>query len=384
MTELRNSSEVTARPRTARELERDYRTVPLENFQLLTGENQMVREGGSEWNTDYVIERYVSATDKIIGMLDGTIGDDEAFEYRDKAFESDEKVRHDVLLCLDKSARPVADFVDAFWEQMASPGSKLPKSEFLNIDRVNWFSHIGKNPYDAEYRLGPKDFDIDKVEPYRINAIRALFTEGEITESNWEEEVWNLPTRLDGKNVLIVDEVKNRGGTLFIAHQLLKRAIPEAKLDATYFWEAGRYSIDGRSAQSEQLQMESAPVWYNKENQFGRGIGDVSLTWWQHEYELHPSAETLKRHLGAFALSAPHHDEDYKIAPDELYKKLMQDLSFATYAVAGREVLYVPSKYRERNDSSRILESQGIGRDERIALRDRTTSYRDGRKVVIP
>ena len=335
------------------------------DYLLLRGDRQKVRERLNEWSTDFVLEQYVSETDQLIGIMDGSIGDDMAIEIKDSSFAEDEPINPDTVIWLDKSARPVSWLTDAFWEQFADPNAKKPESEFLNIDRVNWFVHTGHDESIAKWRLGPKDFDITKVDRARIDGLRAFFVEGELSEDNWREEVWNMPTRLDGKSVLIVDEVMNRGGTLAIAAQVIKEAIPEARVSATYFWHTGRYSVGKTSAEAIDQQMESVPVWYDNHSKMGRGISEISLAYWRKKYEQEPTQANLKNRLADFALSAPHHDpETFELKGDARADMLKQDIAYLTYAVANGEVIRRPSRYRDLDEGVAIYEAQGLSVDD--------------------
>jgi len=69
-----------------------------------------------------------------------------------------------------------------------------------------------------------------------LAAIRSLFIEGGI-ENEDPDEIMRTPTILDGKRLLIVDEVSRTGATLSIAEFLFRAAIPEAShVEGTYFW----------------------------------------------------------------------------------------------------------------------------------------------------
>jgi hypothetical protein len=335
------------------------------DFELLRSDRQKVRERLNQWSQDFVLEQYVSETDQLVGILDGSISDHDAIDIIDPSIVEDEPVNPDTVIWLDKSARPVSWFVDAFWDQFAKDGTKKPDYEFLNIDRVNWFVHMGYDESIAKWRLGPDDFDITKVDPARIDGLRALFVEGDLSEDNWREEVWNLPTRLDGQSLLIVDEVKNKGGTLSIASQVLKAAIPDAKVSATYFWHTGRYSIGKTSAESVDQQMESVPVWYDNDSKMGRGIGEISLGYWNREYALEPTQANLKRKLAAFALSAPHHDKTtFELKGDTRADMLHQDIAYLSYAVADHDVIRRPSPLRHYDEIVRIYGDQGLSPEE--------------------
>lgn len=328
------------------------------NYQRLTGNVQGVRGRSSIWDTDQVLERYTQETDRMIGILDGSI-DSRVIEDPDNPELSTQKP--DSVIWLDKSARPVSWFTDALWEQFAKPGELPPENEFLNIDRVNWFVRQGHRTEEAERRLGPEDFDINAVSDEDIAGIRAYFSIGKLDQENWIEDVWKLPTRLDGKNVLIIDEVKNRGGTLSIATQLLKRAIPEMTVSGDYFWNPGRYAINPASSDPSNMQMESAPVWYDKDNTLGRGIGEISLRYWKRLYEQDPSDENLKHLLAGHVLSSPLHDPvTFEPVEDPLAMKLQQDIAYMTYGIADGRVRHIPGRGRDEEDVDAIMKRQKL------------------------
>lgn len=332
---------------------RESFTVPEDDYQIMRGDMQKVRDRTGAWDTDYMLTKYVAATDKMVGVLDGNI--EERSLYHPTA-TAEEKQRAseapDTVVWLDKSARPVSWFVDAFWEQFADENAEKPDYEFLNIDRTDWLTRQGHAKTEAETRLGAEAFDINKVEEEDILRIRALFTKGEIDPDNWQEDVKNLPTSLDDKNILVVDEVKNKGATMSIALQLIKRAIPSATVSGEYFWRAGGYSLAG----SGEQQMESAPVWYDPKSQFGRGIGDISKEYYD---QLPDTNENFKKKLGWIALSAPHFDpKTYEPLADKRAAQLQQDIAYLSYAVADKKVLRVPAGNRPFDDSDKIITDQ--------------------------
>lgn len=329
--------------------------APEENYTSLRGDKQAVRGQSSVWDTDTVLEKYVSGTDKVIGLMDGSITDR---EITDPVNPDKSREKPDEVIFLDKSARPVSWFTDALWDQFAKEGAEKPAYEFLNIDRTNWFVNMGYEKVDAERRLGRADFDIDKVKPEQIARIRALFVEGDLDRDNWEEQVWTMPTRLDDKNVLILDEVMNKGATLAIAVQVLKKALPETTFSGDYFWRGGRYALGGNA---NELQMESAPVWYDANDAFGRGIGDVSQDYYEHIDDLEKSNESFKRRLGWAALSAPHHKRStFELVEDKKAMRLQQDIAYLSYDIADGHVLRVPDRERPMNEHVKILKDQGL------------------------
>lgn len=349
---------------------RDKFHAPDENYQILRGERQAVRGKQATWDQDYTLERYAQATDHVIGLADGSIRE-RAVGYGDKP----EFDKPDTVIYLDKSARPVEWLVDAFWDQYAKEGVSMPSSEFLNIDRVNWFIREGYDATMAERRLGPEDFHVEKVPRRDIARIRALFVEGEFSDhDNWEQEVWGMPTRLDGREVLIIDEVKNKGGTLAIACQLLKAAIPEARFSGDYFWPDNRYAIDTKG---DEKQQESVPLWYDNLDPFGRGVGDIRESYYNDVYENEPTDDNFKRKLGAHVLSAPHvrrhRDGSYEPVRDVQADRLKQDIAYMTYD--ADKIFRSPSRKRNMEDLASILKKN---LPEGITLRQ-LAQYRERR-----
>lgn len=333
---------------------------PETNYNLLREGVQHFQNKEGAPDTAGILQRYVKCTDKLIGVADGSIDYRDIYDERDDKNKEKSKEAPDEIIFLDKSARPVSWFIDAFWEQFACEGAVKPHYDFLNIDRVEWFMDQGFTQYVAERDLGPNDFDIKKVDQEEIDRIRAIFSVGELTADGWKDEVRKLPTVLDGKKILIVDEVRNKGGTLAIAVQLLQAAIPEAVVSGIYFWEQ-----TGSTMVGDQLQIDSSPVWYSATDPYGRDIGEPSTAYFDHMYQIEPSQENLRRKLGRRVLSAPHHDEiTFELKDDVAAKRLKQDIAYLTYAVASGLVPRRPSSYRSEDNFDQILEKQGLTRNE--------------------
>ena len=111
--------------------------------------------------------------------------------------------------------------------------------------------------------------------------IRALYIDGGI---KFEDIDWVMrqPTLLDGKRVLIVDEVSRTGSTLDIAKHLFCLAIPgAAKIDGDYFWNPEEPLLK----LGEEIVLTSLPVWYNPDTLTGRGIGGTDLNYYRKLYE---------------------------------------------------------------------------------------------------
>lgn len=332
---------------------------PEDNYNLLReGVQGFAFEDSKPWSerndTESILRLYTKFTDKMIGVADGSI------EHRDVVDPVNPELSSetpDVMVFLDKSARPVSWFMDAFWDQFAKEDAEKPEFEYLNIDRTNWFMKQGHVREIAERYLGPEHFDIDKVPEEEFARIRALFVDGDLSEETWQDDVWKMDTRLDDKKIVIVDETKNKGGTLHIAVNLLKKAIPEATVSGIYFWESSSRIINTRG----EMQTESVPVWYDAKNPMGRGIGDISKAYYERAYEQDPSQENLRRKIGWSVLSAPHFDVDtYETIEDNRAKRLEQDIAYLSYAVAEGKVLRVPSQLRDDDERIAIVEDQGL------------------------
>ncbi len=160
-------------------------------------------ELNGRWDREWILSAYLDLTDAMIQHLGG-------YENEQPDFVPDE------VLFLDKSARPVAWLVDSLWEVMADKGAKKPHLDFIHIDRKDWWSRV-KLPLVGEENRDPFEFKIEDVSEDVINAIRAKFVIGDLTPDNYGNEVWKLPTTLDGKNVLIVDEIRSSGATTYMA-----------------------------------------------------------------------------------------------------------------------------------------------------------------------
>lgn len=250
------------------------------------------------WNIDKTMSRYVTATASLIAAEDGTA----------PYYEKENRLKPDHVIYLDKSARPVSWIVNEFWKDFSD--KQRPEHSYLNIDRLPWLRRAGLELDMAGY-LEDKDGqsrkpnfhdfvkNADKIPQEIFAKVRALYVEGGI-ETDDPMEVMKLPTRLDGKNLLIVDEVKDTGVTLDIAKYILKRAIPElASVNGEYFWSPGFKASNGGG----ERQHLSVPIWYSHKTSLGRGVGDVNEVFYKERYEKYPNPKTRAQAMGALALS---------------------------------------------------------------------------------
>ena len=311
---------------------------------------------GKQMSIDQTAEKYVSSTAQLIAEIDGSSED----------MEADKKP--DYVIYLDKSARPVSWFVNVFWDTLAQRDPenpekpvKRPPHSFLNIDRVNWFRRIGKEidvagngrRDDGSFgRLGWSDFEPDRVSREDLASIRALFIKDGI-ETEDATKIFEQATVLDGKNLLIVDEVKNSGSTLSIAMFLLKSAIPELKsVDGAYFWQDGGTRMVG-----DEIQMGSVPVWYDARTPYGRGIGDVNEAYHAEVYQQFPNAKTRARKMGAFVIGSP-------IGVDEKARELTREIKKLESEYREGHILFAPPLNYSFERTVQELNRQGFYQDQ--------------------
>ncbi len=200
-------------------------------------------------------------------ILDQTGDPDLKFNYlnyTDRLIYTAQLDKADVMLFLDKSARPVAWMVKEFWPLLARDDDgrvtqPLPQLLFLNIDREQWQAIVGHSQAESgiNFRAVPRQL---------LGDLRAVFARS--TEK--PADSWQTPTLLDGKNVLVVDEVMNSGSSLQIATGLLGRAVPEAKLTYAY-WMTPGHKTDRASGASTVKEL---PIWYSETDVTGRLVGN--------------------------------------------------------------------------------------------------------------
>lgn len=92
--------------------------------------------------------------------------------------------------------------------------AKRPRHTYVNIDRSPWFRKVGIDVSDDGRQKSNGELATysdfishkDNLTNMHLAAIRSLFIEGGI-ETEDPDEIMNTPTILDGKRLLIVDEV---------------------------------------------------------------------------------------------------------------------------------------------------------------------------------
>ncbi len=314
------------------------------------------RDNGREvWNIDKTASRYVTETANLIAEFDGT-----AEMYREKP----ELAPPDHVIYLDKSARPVSWLVNTFWQDFSE--EKCPGHSYLNIDRMPLFRRAGVDVMPNGYLENPdgssrvamgRDFKVENLPAGDIERVRALYlNEGLESDEISAENLQNIretPAKLDGKNILIVDEVKRSGSTLEIAEKLIQAAFPEAaSVRGTYFWHGG-----SKMTKEGEAQMLSIPVWYDSSTSLGRGIGELDPVHYEERYEKYPNPKTRAQKFGSFVLSAA---MDLGQEKGQKSRELMREIQqMRDDYEAGKILLRWPKNY----DADRfidLMESRGV------------------------
>lgn len=159
------------------------------------------------------------------------------------------------VIFLDKSARPVSWLVREFWDLFAN-GAPMPDFKYVNIDKGAWNFTVGTNEEVTEDSNVSSVIDVRRA-PVAILKLRGIFSDKDGKSC------------FDGKNILVVDEVRSSGDTLEIARQFFKYAFPRATVDSTYWMRPG--TIVGKDGVKRNKE---SPIWYISDSPDGRGVGD--------------------------------------------------------------------------------------------------------------
>lgn len=237
------------------------------NYQLLVGHH---RTNGT-WKSDEQLRtEYIRLTDNLVhDMVQGVQVEDPVTHERTVA-------RPDVVIWLDKSARPISwllkgcwqndngEEVPGLWNLLAADKDgnvpPMPAFRFVNIDRMQWVNAV--DPH------GEGTIDFDRFDPSIFRSLRSIFVEPKYKQSGLDESIDTAPSELDGKVVMIVDEVRASGRTLEYAKEFFKRAFPTSKVAGRH-WMTGLVLKDVSAVGNADL-----PVWYKEKSMFGRGVGN--------------------------------------------------------------------------------------------------------------
>lgn len=342
-----------------------------------------------EWSAAHKRSEYMMYTDDLIGKLDGTIPLDNERVYRvtTEGFREEKRdlPRPDAVIYLDKSARPVRWLVHALWPVLArQPGTDFdqnqippePDSYFLNIDKKDWLSRM-KVPYHLLENAPNSMVDFSKLDRSDIARIRALFSTNHSLDETTVDSAWNFPTKLDGRHIMIVDEVKSSGKSLEIAQKLLSMAIPEAVISGSHWARPPLVHLNKgvQNRDGVQFKMAWVPDWYDPNVERGRGVYD-RIENWPEMQSLGGAIPSRIAQIGRFVVSTPPHKQglvDREL--DSRSNELREDIQRLAYLVKhypGRE-LYRPGEARRSSDidiDARIESLNGMSFEEWKKRRD--------------
>ncbi|MDL2363492.1 MAG: hypothetical protein QFB86_03890 [Patescibacteria group bacterium] len=248
-------------------------------YDLFKGHN---RSDGSYKTDEQLRLEYLQLTDGLINKMTSGIQVTNP-ETGEKSIE-----KPDVVVWLDKSARPLSWFTKELWSKMATDPTtgevpKMPDFRFVNIDREQWV-----NKLDPE---GNGHMDIKRIDPTIIRSLRSIFVSPIAKRDGLTEKIDNAPSQFDGKTVMIVDEVYSSGRTLQYSQAFFERAFPTAKIGTAY-WMSGITMKQGASGNKD------LPVWYKQGDITGRGVGNRNDS-------LSAKSQNTTQRLGRYFLSTP-------------------------------------------------------------------------------
>lgn len=196
-----------------------------------------------------VVPRY----EQLVSIFDHVHESDDGLRERYARYTADlidRVVEDDVdrLVFLDKSGRPCAWLLRAFWP-MFCPDRHMPRIHYANIDRLHW-------PQVGHLEAGTGLVDVS-VAPRAIAELTRTFGGAPGTGQ------CRIPSS-GRQRILVVDEVRSSGSTIEIASQFFAAAFPDCEVAGAH-WMAAPTRIRG---------VHEVPVWYNARNPLGRGVGD--------------------------------------------------------------------------------------------------------------
>ena len=253
------------------------------HYELLVGH---ARTNGSLKSDEQLRSEYIRRTDELIHTM--TSG----FVVVDRATGERSIKKPDYVVWLDKSARPVAWLTQELWPKLAAehgkPTPEMPQFRFVNIDKEQWINTIGSSARGY--------VNVDAVDKSVIRSLRSIFVAPLYKKDGLGPEIDSAPSELDGKVVLIVDEVFSSGETIEIANKFFRRAFPNTTFETAY-WMGGVVQ-KGTATGNADL-----PVWYNSRSEYGRGVGN-------RDFGRSSRSESITQRLGAYFLSTRMPEED--------------------------------------------------------------------------
>ncbi len=343
--------------REVAELDKKFSVDPSD-YNILTHQED---NEGRRMEANEVMSKYLTETARLI----------ESYEQKDI----------DHVVYLDKSARPVAHIVQLLHKDLASEGAKKPDFNYLNIDRADIYNYFGIKNWGGSTDDGRTLKESDFVEVIKkpeneeklttlLTSIRTNYIVGDIDPNeNIVDQVWGLPTKLDGKNVCVVDETMRSGSTLAMAQILHQMAIPMVgEVSGEYFWTPDfkdQVSIGGGQ---QEIQQGSVPIWYDSKRTDGRGIGDRSDRYYDVKYENRKDQRSLKQKIGSMVLSAPRYtmaspneeDKLFNYKKDQRFVDLAHDFKQLRSDYRDGKVLFIPPINYSDEKKIQAFEKQGL------------------------
>lgn len=295
---------------------------PEATYQLLVGHP---RTDGS-FKTDVQLKaEYMTNTDKLVHLMTNGL------EVADPKTGDKLLRKPDVVVWLDKSARPLAWLTKEVWPQLAADKDgnvpDMPDFKFVNIDREQWINQI--DPEGTGY------MNIDRVDQSTLRSLRSVFVNSKDKKNQIGEHIDSAESYLDNKTIMVVDEVYASGRTLDIATKFFKRAFPTAYVGSAHWM--GGVTMKGGATGNADL-----PVWYKEKVEAGRGVGNRN----ESKSSLSPS---MTQRLGNWFLSTA-------LMGDESAKQLRKELKMLANDAAKHKFVFLPSNLRDMNDIDERIE----------------------------
>lgn len=308
-------------------------------YRLLTGHR---RTDGS-WKTDQQLHmEYIQLTDELVRQMT------EGVEIPDLETGRVTVEKPDVVIWLDKSARPVSWLTKELWPKLAADPetgevAKMPEFKFVNIDREQWVNEL-----DPE---GTGIMDIGRIDETIIRGLRSVFVpDAKLKrEVGLTESIDSAPSLLDNKTIMIVDEVYGTGRTLEYATAFFRKAFPTAKVGYAH-WMRNVSFRDGAKGNAD------LPVWYKADSQYGRGVGNRNDS-------LSAKSQSITQKLGRSFLSTALRESDPQ---SEQLRKEIHELA------TNPDVPALPSMRRSNEDRLQRYSfyNEGLTRQEVLAEKE--------------
>jgi hypothetical protein len=108
--------------------------------------------------------------------------------------------------------------------------------------------------------------DVELIPTEMVTGLRAAYLRRRPSSMGG---VWDEPAFLDGRDIMVVDEVRSSGDTLTIATGLVRRAFPTATVDGAHWMISSTVSVPG-----QPKRIAATPVWYRNDTWRGRLVGN--------------------------------------------------------------------------------------------------------------